>query len=243
MASLTFLYSESRGTAVWQITNLGNYFNQSYYVEAGITLQNFTDGTQTIDQDQILDSISAPSTGSSYNTSSKSIELSNWKDGNYVIYGYAKTSTSSTTVEKYYHAGEVELQIEDSGGSGGSGDEIELWDWYASNRTEKAYNAIMNKGKCSDFSYLVWNDMCDKTKKYWAIKGYNWDNTYLSYNKTIMTDSDKTLTAARMNSLNININGKDTGVPIVSSGERVCGQDFITFMKTLNELIKDYNNN
>lgn len=243
MANLNFIVNESTSTAIWQIVDLSDPFNQSFYVEAGITLQNFTNGTYTINQSQIIDFMSAPSTGSLLNTSISQIDFSDWDDGDYIIYGYAKTS-----VGKYYHAGEAELYIGDSGG-GSTGDEIALWDWEESNgsatarETAKAYAAIKNKGNCSDFSYKVWNDMCDKTDEYWQIaRGEAWFDKYLSYNDTIMTRNDKVLTADRMNSLKINISGYNTGVPNVESGDPVYGWYFISLMEALNEQIAEYNN-
>ena len=118
------------------------------------------------------------------------------------------------------------------------------WDWHSSNgnatalHTSTAHSAITNKGDMSNFSYIVWNDMCNKVYNTIeaANNGYpNWDVTILSYNDTLMSSVDKTLTAKRFNSLKNNI--KSVGIVDVNTGDIVYGSYFITMMTQLNNWI------
>jgi hypothetical protein len=122
---------------------------------------------------------------------------------------------------------------------------VSLWSWTASNgsatatQTSKAYTAITNKGETSDFSYLVWNDMCKKVYDVRsAIGEWAWDTAYLPYENTRMSSSDKILTATRFNSLKYNIGSKySTGISDVSKSDAVYGYYFTTLMAKLNEWI------
>lgn len=122
---------------------------------------------------------------------------------------------------------------------------ISLWSWTSSNgsataaQTQAAYNAVTNKGSLSSFSYLVWNDMVDKIYTYRTAKSNGWANNYATYSATLMTSSDKVLTAVRFNSFRYNIGSLySTGITDVSKGDIIYGSYFITLTDCLNSLIQ-----
>lgn len=121
--------------------------------------------------------------------------------------------------------------------------EIEKWSWYDSNgratsdQTYAAYQAVSNKGNVSDFSYLVWNDLCAKVYAIRsAVGGIGaWDTAYGSYSAAQMTSSDRKLTAARFNNLKNQIGTQiGTGISDVSKGDKVYGSYFITLANRIN---------
>lgn len=121
------------------------------------------------------------------------------------------------------------------------------WSWSASNGsasasvTKAAYTAITNKGSTAAFSYLVWNDMVDKVLEALSVAGDSWSTNgskYLSAASTKMSSSDKTLTAARFNSLRYNIGLRySTGITDKSKGDTVYGSYFTTLTSALNSWI------
>lgn len=140
------------------------------------------------------------------------------------------------------------------------------WSWNASNgtasavQTRTAYNAVSNYGPISDFSYLVWNDMVTKVAEMRnrANQKPVWNTKYLTQASTSMsnTESGRTMTAARYNSLRYNI-GLYYGFNEVPSGELidldsvtkekipgdpVIGSNFIDLMTGLNYAIDRANN-
>ena len=140
------------------------------------------------------------------------------------------------------------------------------WSWNASNgtasavQTRTAYNAVSNYGPISDFSYLVWNDMVTKVAEMRnrANQKPVWNTKYLTQANTSMsnTESGRTMTAARYNSLRYNI-GLYYGFNEVPSGELidldsvtkekipgdpVFGSNFIDLMTCLNYAIDRANN-
>ena len=115
------------------------------------------------------------------------------------------------------------------------------WSWTASTARRKAQTALNNKGAVSDFSYTVWNELCEKVLEIRQALGSGWNSYYLTFAKTKMTASDKTLTAARYNSLRYNVGvSYSTGIGEVSSGDIVKGQiHFLNLTDKINEWI-DY---
>lgn len=117
---------------------------------------------------------------------------------------------------------------------------VEKWSWTSSNgsagdsQTSAAYSAVTGKGKLSNFSYLVWNDLCDKVKEILDSLGRSWDTTYASYSATRMTSSDKKLTAVRFNSLRRNVS---TSYSAVSRGSTVYGSYFTGLASQINSWI------
>lgn len=125
---------------------------------------------------------------------------------------------------------------------------IPKWTWTDANysgsghatatQTINAYNALTNNGYTEEFSYLVWNDMCQKVNDVLYNAGYSWDTTFASYVNTKMTGSGQCLTAAQFNSLKQNIGSHySTGIPDVSSGDLMYGSYFITLMSKVNSWI------
>lgn len=117
------------------------------------------------------------------------------------------------------------------------------WDWNKSNgratasQTQSAYRAITNRGKVTDFSYLVWNDLCAKVYAVRDAVGNigAWDTAYGSYASAQMTSSDKKLTASRFNNLKNQIGSQiGTGISDVSKGDKVYGSYFVTIADRIN---------
>ena len=123
---------------------------------------------------------------------------------------------------------------------------VEKWSWSKSNgratasQTSSAYQAVLNNGKVSDFSYLVWNDLCSKVYAVrTAVGGIgSWDTAYGSYNEAQMTSSDRKLTAKRFNNLKNQIGSQiGTGINDVSKGDIIMGSYFITIANKINSWI------
>lgn len=119
---------------------------------------------------------------------------------------------------------------------------IELWNWQSSNgeatagQTQKAYTAITKNGYVRDFNYRVWNDLVNKLNEYIVkYQESTWNGRILSLTATKMTESDKTLTAKRFNSLRDEMNfWFNTGYPMVSTGDEVKGSYFTDIATQLN---------
>mgnify|MGYP000170105362 FL=1 len=121
---------------------------------------------------------------------------------------------------------------------------VSAWSWSSSNgtasasQTKAAYTALTNNGSTSDFSYLVWNDMCSKVIEIENAAGLTWSTKYASYADTKMSSSDKVLTATRFNSLRYNIGRSySTGIDEVASGDTVYAWYFTTLARCMNEWI------
>lgn len=121
---------------------------------------------------------------------------------------------------------------------------VSAWSWSSSNgtasasQTKAAYTALTNNGSTSDFSYLVWNDMCSKVIEIENAAGLTWSTKYASYADTKMSSSDKVLTATRFNSLRYNISRSySTGINEVASGDTVYAWYFTTLARCMNEWI------
>lgn len=120
---------------------------------------------------------------------------------------------------------------------------IQRWDWTKSNgsattsATITAYNSLYSGGRVSNFSYTVWNDMCDKTMEVLQYTGKTWSTYYgLTLAQTKMSASNKTLTAARFNSLRYNISRiyPPPGITMVSKGDIVYASYFTTLTDSIN---------
>lgn len=121
---------------------------------------------------------------------------------------------------------------------------VSAWSWSSSNgtasasQTKAAYTALTNNSSTSDFSYLVWNDMCSKVIEIENAAGLTWSTKYASYADTKMSSSDKVLTATRFNSLRYNIGRSySTGINEVASGDTVYAWYFTTLARCMNEWI------
>lgn len=121
------------------------------------------------------------------------------------------------------------------------------WSWTASNgsataaQTAAAYAAVTGQGETTDFSYLVWNDLCAKVREVRTYAGVgSWDTAVYgqSYAQTCMTSADKTLTALRFNALRYNIGSQyPTGISELSAGDAVLGSYFTTLTTAVNAWI------
>lgn len=118
------------------------------------------------------------------------------------------------------------------------------WDWDISNgdatatETRNALNALTGKQSTNKFSYRVWNDLCKKVNDVLYYYGYSWSNASATYSNTLMSASDKTLTAVRFNALKNNIGSHHaTGINSVSKGDTVYGRYFTTLADKINEWI------
>lgn len=138
------------------------------------------------------------------------------------------------------------------------------WSWAASNgsasaaQTAKARTAVAGNGPISDFSYLVWNDMVDKVAEMRSAAGLTpvWNPQFLNQANTKMsnTESGRTMTAARYNSVRYNIGiyksfadskadliDYDSVTQVKSPGDEVIGSDFLDLMTGLNAAIAQVN--
>lgn len=121
------------------------------------------------------------------------------------------------------------------------------WSWNSSNgdasaeQTQAAHTAVTSQGLTTDFSYLVWNDMCAKVKEVREAAGVgSWDGggKGYTYASTLMSSDDPYMTAVRFNSLKYNIGSQySTGIEDVSSGDIIYGSYFTSLMATLNNWI------
>ena len=120
---------------------------------------------------------------------------------------------------------------------------VEEWDWSISNgsataaQTRAAYEAITENGKTTDFSYLVWNDLVNKAKEVIEDRGGTWDTTYGSHSATLMSSTDKVMTAKRYNAVWWNLaQFINTGIHSAKvSGERMLGSHFIDLANASHE--------
>lgn len=89
--------------------------------------------------------------------------------------------------------------------------EVDPWDWFSSNgsatatQTSNAYSAVQSKGKLSNFSYRVWNDLVEKVNELVETSDGIWNSRYASLPETKMSSSSRTMTATRFNSLRYNM--------------------------------------
>lgn len=168
-----------------------------------------------------------------------------------------KTSQQGQTVDEKVTI-EVITKSSDQPGGGDSSQLIKPWTWDKSNgeasnsQTIDAKTALTEKGKVSNFNYLVWNDLVSKMNLY--IEKWQegvWDNTYLTLAKTKMTNLDKTLTSSRFKSLCWQIatwGGHSEFKDLIDSGnfdkgKEVKAQYFFDFVNALNTEIDYANNN
>ena len=124
--------------------------------------------------------------------------------------------------------------------------EVDEWDWTISNgsataaQTQLAYAAVTGKGPLTDFSYLVWNDMVNKTYELVADRGGEWNTTYGTLAETLMTAADKHMTARRFNAVIWNLAQYKTplnGLTRKNQGDPMLGSYFIDLADSINNTI------
>lgn len=115
----------------------------------------------------------------------------------------------------------------------GEGPTVDHWEW-----TSAEYSALTGNGPVATITYSRWNAMCDKVTEVQTAAGVSWDSYYLTLAQTKCTTSDKTLTAARFNSLRYNVGRYyATGISEVYTGDTVYGSLFVTLMSKVNDWI------
>lgn len=98
----TLIASGGVERVTWQITGLSSPFNQSWYGAAGIARSPVSSG-QSSDPDNVIDFTTAPESGSSYSTPTKS----QYADvGEYTIYGWTQAANGL-----YYPAGSATITV------------------------------------------------------------------------------------------------------------------------------------
>jgi hypothetical protein len=108
-----------------------------------------------------------------------------------------------------------------------------------------ACSAVTGKGKISDFSHTVFNDLCRWVNAVLTQAGNAWSSSYASYSATLMTESDRVLTAVRFNSLSYNAKRACTALTKTISftarakGEKVSGSFFTALVNNLNSAISE----
>lgn len=136
-----------------------------------------------------------------------------------------------------------------------SGSSVELWNWNTQNGPERnattaqvqaAWSALYNGGSysggyVSNFSYLVWNDLCAKLNEVITRSGRQWQASTATLANTKMTANDRTMTAVRFNAVRDQLNqlGQTTGVPSVFSGDRVMAVYFVSIATCINQAINN----
>lgn len=164
-------------------------------------------------------------TGDGFSTSTSRYFPYLSSDTRYTIYcGYSNnTSTSAGTLSYNIWTDSIN---------------VDTWSWTSSTARSKAYSALTSNGSTGNFSYSVWNEMCDKVKEVLDATGGSWDSTYASLSATKMTSSSKTLTAKRFNSLRYNIQKNvyvnASTVPAATTGDIVYGSYFTYLMTRVN---------
>lgn len=123
---------------------------------------------------------------------------------------------------------------------------IEEFDWDSSNgwasaeQTQKAYNALVNKGKLKDFSYHVWNDMVEKLLEVIVAERYSWESDVATVTNTKMTSIDRAMTAVRFNSFAGNMVGYGlSSWTSVKKGDPIIAQTFLDLVDALNAYIRN----
>lgn len=121
---------------------------------------------------------------------------------------------------------------------------VEEWSWNISNglasaaQTQLAYAAITGQGGLEDFSYLVWNDIVNKTYEVVTDRGGSWNTTYGTLAETRMTAADKQMTAKRFNAVVWNLAQYVT--PLVTrkaKGDAMLGEYFTLLTDSINNTI------
>lgn len=121
---------------------------------------------------------------------------------------------------------------------------VDEWDWTISNgsataaQTQLAYAAITGNGPLTDFSYLVWNDMVNKTYEVVADRNGEWNTTYGTLAETLMSATDKHMTARRFNAIVWNLaQYKTPSVTRKNQGDPMLGSYFIELANSINNTI------
>lgn len=151
-----------------------------------------------------------------------------------------KAGTTYTVWCSLYNAGNgAALGITDTLSVTTEGTAVTAWSWTASNgsataaQTQAAYSAITGNGYTTSFSYLVWNDLVNKANEVLTANSKTWSATYGSLSATLMTSSDKEMTAMRFNAVWYQFNQS----ALVSLGDVMKGSYFVSLANAINSAI------
>lgn len=155
MASLTLTGYEEYFK--WQITGLSSAFNTTNgYVEAGITVYQFTTGGVT-SISGIVSTTSAPSSGTS--TSTPAVTVSPYSSGTYTFWGFTKVQDGT-----YWPAGSATVTVTST--------PQRPWDW--------AWYSTIKQGGAIGLSASEWNTFCDRINEFRLYDGLSeYDFTYV----------------------------------------------------------------
>ena len=233
-------------TAYINVSGLDKPFNSNHYVYIGVTDYRFPESDKTVPPDYTMGEVD-PEDDSENNY--VGFQVRGLDAGEtYTFYCFAQ-AINGNYYPIYNSSSETGLGITFTTDDESSESiDIEKWSWTSSNgsatatQTKKAYTAITSNGKLTDFSYLVWNDMVDKVfeikellDENWSTKNANTGATYLSYSKTKMTSSDRTMTAKRFNSLKFQIgDAVGTNLDDVDTGDKILGRYFTLLTDRMN---------
>lgn len=129
--------------------------------------------------------------------------------------------------------------------------EVDDWDWTISNgsataaQTQFAYTIFVSAGAnvierwdLKEISYLVWNDMVNKTYEVVADRNGEWNTDYGTIAETLMTATDKHMTARRFNAIVWNLaQYKTPSVTRKNQGDPMLGSYFIELANSINNTI------
>lgn len=224
----------------WEIIGLGNDFTTEYYLGVGISNEPVEWGAESL-RDKAIEGYKSAKSSPPISSDKKRSGVV-WKSygaGTFTFYGFAQAANG-----KYYPTDPESATV--------TVDEAPVlpdkWSWTSANtggnasrtQTRNAYTAVTSQGKLTSFSYLVWNDMCEKVKEVLDAFGYSWysNSSYSTFAKTKMTSSDREMTAKRFNSLRFNIGSHySTGITDRSQGDIIYGSYFTTLMTCVNKWI------
>lgn len=173
----------------------------------------------------------------------KAFPYSGYKFSQFVYRDYSYENPQQTSNRNpFYFSGYADLYIR-AEAEPISSDSIAEFDWEVSNgsataeQTQKAYNALVTRGKLKDFSYLVWNDMVDKLSEVMQAEKVSWGDA----SKAKMTSTDRKMTADRFNAFGLGmVNYGISTWESVSKGDPIIADRFIVLIDRLNRYIKDF---
>jgi len=212
--------------------------NKSIVAEADTKLKTPTKASHSAAQTSISITLNSVTSATTYYAR---INGGSWQSGSYPgPFNFTGLTKNTTYTIEYYCSAIGYINSNTNSSSITTLDNVkpDPWSWSASNgaasaaQTQAAYNAVIKTTgyNLSNFSYLVWNDLIDKTD---AFAVYKSSSAVESGAK--MASGDKALSAARFNKLLTAVNAMaSTGITSRSAGQLVYGSYFTTIVTTLN---------
>lgn len=130
----------------WQITGLGNPFNTSYYISAGITIYRFT--TEASSVSGTVDNVSATSNRTLYSTPERNVS---YTSGTYTFYAWARAANGT-----YYPAGSSTVTVTVPASTRPT-------NWY--------WNSAISSGRTVNIGASEWNNFCSRINDFRVYKG------------------------------------------------------------------------